>query len=321
MADNIPITAGAGTTVATDDITDAGGAHYQKIKLADGAANSTAMIGGDATNGLDVDVTRLPTDPVGANADAASATGSISAKLRTIATQLSTGATGIPKAEDAAAGDGDLGVPILGVRNDTHASKTTTDGDYGMMRVDPEGDVPICGNVAHDAVDADGPIKIGHKAIDHGTNPTAVAAADRTNWFSNRAGIPFVIGGHPNIVSYEYLTTGAITDDNIMPAIAGGLKYVITSITVIASAANTVNPAVRIGFGTSTLTAQGATNADAVTKIILSHPGIPPGSGVMKGDGGGIVGIGGDGEELRITCGAPTSGSLIVQVDAYTIES
>lgn len=49
-----------------------------------------ALIGGDATNGLDVDVTRVPTDPFGANADAASATGSISAKLRFIA------ATGIP---------------------------------------------------------------------------------------------------------------------------------------------------------------------------------------------------------------------------------
>lgn len=45
---------------------------------------------GDITNGLDVDVTRVPTDPFGANADAASSTGSISAKLRFIA------ATGIP---------------------------------------------------------------------------------------------------------------------------------------------------------------------------------------------------------------------------------
>lgn len=47
-----------------------------------------ALIGGDATNGLDVDVTRVPTDPFGVNADAASATGSISAKLRSIATAI-----------------------------------------------------------------------------------------------------------------------------------------------------------------------------------------------------------------------------------------
>lgn len=57
MADNVAITAGSGTTIATDDVA---GAHYQKMKLYDGTADSTAAIPGDATNGLDVDVTRLP---------------------------------------------------------------------------------------------------------------------------------------------------------------------------------------------------------------------------------------------------------------------
>jgi len=64
MADNVTIPAtGSGTAtpiVATDD---EAGVHYQKVKLVDGASGSTAAIGGDATNGLDVDVTRsaLPT--------------------------------------------------------------------------------------------------------------------------------------------------------------------------------------------------------------------------------------------------------------------
>jgi len=49
-----------------------------------------ALVGGDATNGLDVDVTRVPTDPFGANADAASATGSFSAKLRKLTESSST---------------------------------------------------------------------------------------------------------------------------------------------------------------------------------------------------------------------------------------
>ena len=56
MADNVAITAGAGTTVATDDI---GGVHYQRVKLVDGTLEGTGAIGGDATNGLDVDVTRV----------------------------------------------------------------------------------------------------------------------------------------------------------------------------------------------------------------------------------------------------------------------
>ena len=53
MADNVAITAGAGTTVATDD---AGSAHYQRVKLTDGTADSTAVIPGDATNGLWVNI-------------------------------------------------------------------------------------------------------------------------------------------------------------------------------------------------------------------------------------------------------------------------
>ena len=61
MPDTIPITAGSGTTVGTDEVTIGGTLqHVQRVKLVDGADGGTALIGGDATNGLDVDVTRLP---------------------------------------------------------------------------------------------------------------------------------------------------------------------------------------------------------------------------------------------------------------------
>ncbi len=56
MADNVAITAGSGTSVATDDVA---GIHFQRVKLVDGAADSAAAIPGDAANGLDVDVTRV----------------------------------------------------------------------------------------------------------------------------------------------------------------------------------------------------------------------------------------------------------------------
>lgn len=42
MADNVPITAGAGTDVATDDV---GGVHYQKMKLVTSEADSAEGIG------------------------------------------------------------------------------------------------------------------------------------------------------------------------------------------------------------------------------------------------------------------------------------
>jgi len=64
MADNVAVTAGSGTTIATDDVA---GVHYQRVKLVNGTLDATDAIGGDATNGLDVDVTRLPALPAGTN--------------------------------------------------------------------------------------------------------------------------------------------------------------------------------------------------------------------------------------------------------------
>lgn len=177
--------------------------------------------------------------------------------------------------------------------------------------------------VADDAAFTVGTTKVmmtGVNAVAHGAAPDTADANDAVASIANRHRVPFILGGHPNLQSSEYFTSGAITDDNILPAISAGTIYVITGITVACSAANATSPTVRIGFGATTLTAQGATNADAVAKIVLSHPGIPAGSGVVKGYGGGIVGIGGDGEELRITCTTPTT-SLIVQVDWFSIGS
>ena len=58
MADGVAITAGSGTTIATDDAGAAG--HVQVVKLAISADGSATAIPADATNGIDVDVTRLP---------------------------------------------------------------------------------------------------------------------------------------------------------------------------------------------------------------------------------------------------------------------
>ncbi len=60
MSDNVSLPALSGT-VATDDVAVNGGstAQVQFVKLVDGTANGTAGLPGDATNGLDVDVTRI----------------------------------------------------------------------------------------------------------------------------------------------------------------------------------------------------------------------------------------------------------------------
>lgn len=57
MADGVAITAGAGTTIATDDAGATG--HVQIVKLAISADGSATPIPADATYGLEVDVSRI----------------------------------------------------------------------------------------------------------------------------------------------------------------------------------------------------------------------------------------------------------------------
>src|SRR5689334_10393599 len=70
MADNVAITAGSGTTIAADEVSDGtlGTVKVQYVKLMDGTLNGTskALVG---TNGLAVDVS-ASSPPTGAALDA-----------------------------------------------------------------------------------------------------------------------------------------------------------------------------------------------------------------------------------------------------------
>jgi hypothetical protein len=229
--------------------------------------------------------------------------------------------------DDTGAG-GHAQVVKLAIATDGSGTLIPADGTNGL-KVEPSGAALTALQLIDDPVFADdaaftvGTSKVtvtGVLTVAHGSTPDTADALDAGALIANRHRIPFVLGGHPNLQSSEYFTSGAITDDNILPAISAGTIYVITGITVTCSNANVTSPSVRIGFGTANVPSQGATNADAVAKVLLSHPGIAPGSGIVKGYSGGIVGIGGDGEELRITCTTPTT-SMIVQVDWFTIAS
>jgi len=168
------------------------------------------------------------------------------------------------------------------------------------------------GSVAHDAVDAGNPVGLGARAIAFGANPTAVAAADRTVLFANRAGVLFTLGGHPNTTTLELAFTAVQTDVAIV-TVAGGLKIVVTAIAFVLDEATTVGVGFRVGFG--------AINTPTTTGVVLSHPGLIPGGGIVRGDGSGIIGAGADGEDLRLTADVPTTGSGRVVVSYFTIES
>lgn len=280
MADNFPLTPGTGRNAATDEVTYSGDtADVQLIKLVQttGAEGSKTVVElpGDATNGLDVDVTRVKPD----------------------------GTNTMPSLDAAArAGffrqtDGTLNVGIV--------------DETGASAVDSQA---VGGGTPHDAVNSGNPLYAGAEAIAHGTNPTAVAAGDRTKLYSNRAGIQFMIGGHPNIVTLKHTNiTTAVTDAAII-TIGSGLKIVVTRITATLDNASTVFPTVLIGFG--------ATNTPTTTGVLASHGGVPAGGGFNIGDGSGILGVGGDGEDLRVTTtGNATGNGLQICVSYYTIES
>lgn len=161
----------------------------------------------------------------------------------------------------------------------------------------------------------------GRQAVAMGANPDALDADDGGFGIQTRHRQQFVIGGHPNAKTATYNTTASQTDDTLMAAIAGGTKYAVTALAVTLDEACTVGVAVRIGFGTANVPALGSSGADAVDDILLYHPGMVPGGGMTRGDGSGILGVGGDGAELRITCEAPTGGTLGVMITYFTLPS
>ena len=163
--------------------------------------------------------------------------------------------------------EGDAGALRMTLSRALHANIRNASGtEIGTaaapIRTDPTGTtgqpvtnagtfaVQADGGVAHDAVNSGNPLCLGAEAIAHGTNPTAVAAADRTKLYANRAGIPFVIGGHPNVVTIEVATTGAATDAAIV-TVSSGTKIVVTQVQVTTDNANTAFPQIRVGFGTA----------------------------------------------------------------------
>jgi hypothetical protein len=211
-----------------------------------------------------------------------------------------------------AAGTNNIGdVDVLSVPAPLNVTGSGTQASSLRVNIATDNIVDTEGTVAHDAVDSGNPNKIGAKAIAHGTNPTAVAAADRTDLYANRAGVLFVIGGHPNVQTIRANYT-ALQNNVAIISNSAGTKIVVTRVSVTADKANTVDVAARIGFGATTPTTTG---------VVLAHPGIAAGSGIVEGNGSGILGVGTDGQALSITSEVPTGGSIDVVVSYYTIES
>lgn len=170
--------------------------------------------------------------------------------------------------------------------------------------------------IADDAAFTVGTSKVnmaGYQAVAHGSNPDAADALDAVVGITNRHRVQFMIGGHPNITTIRLQFTAAQTDVAII-TVGAGTKIVVTALQVTLDNASTVFPSVRIGFGTA--------NTPTTTGVVAAHGGVPAGGGFGRGDGSGIIGIGADNEDLRITTvGAATGNGVEVVVTYFTIES
>ncbi len=277
------VTAGVASAAAPSDVS-ADGDVVQDWNLRNGAkavavTAAGALIPGDATNGLDVDVTRVPTDPFGANADAASASGSISAKLRQIATN------GIPVtdseklADNAGFTDGTTKLMPVGFILDEVAGTSLTENDIAAPRIDAKRaqvmvfedkttrgqratvtsnsslQVDPQGNVAHDAADSGNPVKIGARAQAAAASVTAVAVADRSDLVCDLDG---ALIARPcrlaDLISdVKTNTDGSSTAFTGSFAAAANLYNYVTSVTICNTSASAVTVDLRDGTGGSVI--------------------------------------------------------------------
>ena len=170
------------------------------------------------------------------------------------------------------------------------------------------------GDIAHDAADSGNPVKIGAKALALGSNPTAVTANNRTQLYANRHGIPFVLGGHMNPVTFSGSYTTSQTPGIAIVTVSAGTKIVLLGLSVFADGGGTGPIDAHVGFSTTTTL--------TTSKYILDHAGIVKGSGVTLGYSGGIIAVGADDEDLRIELtGFGTGDEDTVCALYFTIES
>lgn len=217
MADNVPITSGSGTDIATDQVTGTL-EHVQLMKIAISTDGSRSLVPADGTNGLAVDVTRVVPG---------------------------TGATNLGKAEDAVHASGDVGVMALGVVGHTPGAV----GDYTPFVINTNGGLATSGCTAHDAADAGPPVKVGARA--RSTVIASVATDDRADAISTLQGyrVTFPYALPQSSLNGTASSTGT-GDTAIIAAQGAGITINVTTITIYND--STTNTYVNIKDGATT---------------------------------------------------------------------
>ena len=270
-----------------------------------------ALIGGDAANGIDVDVTRLPT----LTAVTTVSTVTNLSQQGGVAISLNTGVRDTGTQRVTIATNDSVPVTFTG------STDVATQTSLALVKTAVELiDDPVFADDAAFTVGTSKVMAAGLQAVAHSSAPDVADALDAVIAIANRDRVPFVIGGHPNPFTYSMSITTAVTNAIIGATNAAGTKPVVTGITVVLDNASTVFPTFIIGFGTANTPAMATTPGTA--QILASHPGIPAGGGMSHGDGSGMLGVGVDGDEIRITTTGTAGGNgLYVTVTGYLVSS
>jgi fibronectin-binding autotransporter adhesin len=161
------------------------------------------QVRGDSTNGLDVDVTRLPNVPGGTITNSGTTTGvGVVTALTSGSIAVTAGTiTNLLKVEDAGHTTGESGVMPLAVRVDGGTSLVGTDLDYAPLQVDANGALRISGTVAGGAAGGTS-VQVEHGTIEAITTVTTLS--NLTN------GSVRVTAGTVSVVTPGTITSGSI---------------------------------------------------------------------------------------------------------------
>jgi hypothetical protein len=276
MADNVAITAGTGTDIATDD---EGAVHYQKIKLVDGTSGqTTAIAAGNGVHGgaLRVTVASDSTGQVKLAAGTAEV-GKLAAGTAIIGKvgidQTTPGTTnGVQVAAALPAGDNNIGnvdiasaLPAGTNAIGKLAANSGVDiGDVDVISIIPGAGATNLGK-AEDAAHSSGDVGVMALAIRDDTLAAASGSeGDYEPLHTNLNGALFVetIPGAAWYANED--ETGAATDDELVAAPAAGLSLYITDIMVT----NDATAAITIKFLCDTASAK--TNLTGTHKVPAS---------------------------------------------------
>jgi len=283
MADNVAITAGSGTSIASDDI---GGVQYQRVKISQGADGAAT----DVSSAAPLNVTLANT---GANATAVKVDGSAVTQpvsgtvtitpsgtqtvsgtvavstINSVAPAFGSGARGATVQRVTIATDDSVAVTNAGTfatqaaqsgtwtvqpGNTANTTAWKVDGSAVTQPVSMATNTPV-GNVAHDSVDSGAPIKVGGRA--RSSEITAVASDDRADFVTDLVGKQIILpySNPENFVSGAITSAmTSTTSTSLVAAPGAGLRNYITTI-IVSNAHATVGTDVVIqdGSGGTTL--------------------------------------------------------------------